>query len=468
MKKGKKIVFITLIISILIAVFGLIGCNNSVVYVTSILKTNTVGLIDVYTVTYSNGLTSTLEIENGKDGEGLDVDKLYQKFLEENPTASYDDFLNAVLSVNSNGNALSINKALKSSAKIYTEFTQNYRLNPFQTTRETALYLGSSVVYKIDSSYTYFITNYHVVYNSSATEENKIAKKITVYLYGSESEPISTSEKDSNGCTVYNYGDYGIPCEYVGGSITADVAIIKAKNEDVFKVNDDISAITFASNYHVGETAIAIGNPEGEGLSVTEGIISVDNEYISLSIDGTARNYRSIRIDTAIYSGSSGGGLFNTEGKLIGITNAGDGQDQNVNYAIPVEIVKSAAENIMYYAIKGQLSAKQISLGLSVKTSNSKYVYNDSTGYGEIIESVYISSISENSISQKMGLSAGDRIISIEINGNSHQIKRYFTIDDILMQIRSGDEILITFERNSTTQASASYIVLDKDLANIA
>ena len=33
-----------------------------------------------------------------------------------------------------------------------------------------------------------------------------------------------------------------------------------------------------------------------------------------------------MRIDTALYSGNSGGGLFNCDGELIGITNAGNGR----------------------------------------------------------------------------------------------------------------------------------------------
>ncbi len=478
MKKTKKIIFITLLLSLLMVVFGLVGCSNNStnnqVYVLSIIKTDTVGLVDTYTITYSDGTTSTFEITNGEngidgvDGENLDIDEIYAKYLELNPNTTYEDFLKEVLSVNTDGNATTINKALKSSAKIYTEFTQNYRINPVQTTKETAIYLGSAVVYKTDSNYTYFITNYHVVYNVSATEQDKIAKKIVVYLYGSESEPVLTNTKDSDGCTVYNYGNYGIECEYVGGSVTCDIAIVKAKNTDINKVNDNIDTITFAKDYHVGETAIAIGNPEGEGLSVTEGIVSVDNENISLAIDGTTRNYRSIRIDTSIYNGSSGGGLFNSNGELIGITNAGDGEDQNVNYAIPVEIVKSAVENIMFFAENGEKNAKKITLGITVTSSNSKYVYNETFGYGEIIENVYISTVNDNSISQSMGLVAGDRIISVTINDKTQTINRYFEIGDILMQIRSGDVISINYERAGAEAVSSSYTVENQDLSVIA
>ncbi len=467
MKKSKKflVLILTLIMLLAVGVVGVLGgCSSNDVYVSSIVKSGTNGLVDTYTITYSDGKTSTFEITNG---ESVDLEDLYAKYLTNNPDALYADFLREVINVNNEGNSLSINKALKSSAKVYTEFTEKYRISPFQTTTETAIYLGSAVVYKIESDSVYFITNYHVVYNASATEVDKIAKKIVVYIYGSEGSPVSTNAY-LNGCTVYDYGCYGIECEYVGGSVTADIAIVKANLADVKAINEDVEAITFAEGYHVGETAIAIGNPEGEGLSVTEGIISVDNENINLSIDGTVRSYRSIRIDTAIYSGSSGGGLFNTEGKLIGITNAGAGDAQNVNYAIPVEIVRSAVENIMFYANNGEKNAKTITLGITVRSENSKYVYDQGSGYGKIDENVYVDSIIANSIAQKVGLKVDDRIVSITINGVKQYINRYFEIGDILLKIRSGDVINIAYERNGSIVNGSNYTVVDTDLSIIA
>ena len=469
--KNKKSLLFSLIVILVVAIFCFCGCNsnnaNSGLTIVSIEKTQTDGLKDIYTITYSDGSEYSFEITNGKDGEDgedLNIDEIYEKYLESNPNATYEEFLKDVLEINSTSNTLSINKALQSSAKIYTEFTQTYRVNPMYTTKETAVYLGSAVVYKVDGDYTYFITNYHVVYNSSATEEDKIAKKIVCYLYGSEGVPSSTSTKDENGCTIYNYGEYGISCEYVGGSITADIAIVKAKTSDVKSINENVKAITFAKDYCVGDTAIAIGNPEGEGISVTEGIVSVDNEYIYLAIDGTSRAYRSIRIDTSIYSGSSGGGLFDIDGNLIGITNAGDGQDQNVNYAIPLEIVKSAAENIMHYGN----NAKTITLGIEVISSNSKYVFNAEKGSGEIIETITVSKVNADSISEKLGLKTDDVLLSFIVNDVEYSINRSFNISDILFTIRSGDQISFKISRESQAITSSTYTVLNSDLTQVA
>ena len=468
--KSKKSLLFSLIVILVVALFCFCGCNsnngNTGLTIVSIEKTQTDGLKDIYRIIYSDGSEYSFEITNGKDGddgESLDIDEIYAKYLENNPSATYEEFLKDVLEINVTSNIVSINKALQSSAKIYTEFTQTYRVGPMSTTKETAVYLGSAVVYKVDTDYTYFITNYHVVYNSSATEENKIAKKVVCYLYGSEGEPSSTNTKDENGCTIYNYGEYGISCEYVGGSITADIAIVKAKTSDVKAINENVKAITFAEDYCVGDTAIAIGNPEGEGISVTEGIVSVDNEYIYLAIDGTSRAYRSIRIDTSIYSGSSGGGLFDIDGNLIGITNAGDGQDQNVNYAIPLEIVKGAVENIMHYGN----NAKTITLGIEVVSSNSKYVFNAEKGYGKIVETITVSKVTSNSISEQLDLKANDVLLSFTVNGDEYAINRSFNIGDILLTIRSGDQISFKISRESQTQNTNTYTVLSSDINQV-
>ncbi len=465
MKKNLKAFFILLSVVILLVCFSSCGKAEQA-FVINIEKTLSTGSVETYTITYSDGSISQIEIKNGKDGEDLSVNELFEKYLDLYPDATYEDFLNEYLTF-SQSNTTAINKALQSSAKVYAEFTQAYRINPMYVTVETAVYMGSAVVYKKSEDYTYFITNYHVVYLNSAYESNKIAKRIVCYLYGSEDEPYATNEKDENGCTVYNYGDYAVECEYVGGSVTADIAVIKAKTADVDKINDGAEEIAFADGYHVGDTAIAIGNPEGEGISVTEGIVSVDNEMITLSLDGTAREYRSIRMDTSIYSGSSGGGLFNTSGELIGITNAGATDVENVNYAIPVEIVKAAVENITYYAAKGETQAKKITLNFTLESKNSKYVYDKDTGYGKITESIYIKSVN-CSICNQMGLSVGDRILAFYVNQTEHIIDRQFEIGDVLLTIRSGDKIYMQIERDGEKFNTFVYTVKDSDLSQVA
>ena len=468
--KLRKSLLLSLIIIFILAFTCFSGCSfleseDNKVTVISIEKTQTNGLIDTYTITYSDGSEYTFEITNGKngidgvDGRDLDIDEVYAKYLEIHPNSTYEEFLKLIGGTNEDYIALAINKALQSSAKIYTEFIEAEG-QWVGASADTVIMTGSAVVYKIDADYTYFITNYHVVYNPSAKGTSKLPKKIVCYLYGSEGGPASTNIKDLNGYSVYNYGDYAINCEYVGGLLKSDIAVVKAPTSKVKQINPNVKAITFADNYYVGETAIAIGNPKGEGISATQGIISVDSEEINLNVDGTSKSYRVMRIDTAIYNGSSGGGLFNKKGELIGITNAGDGDDQNVNYAVPLEVVKNTVESILYY----DGNAKIITLGVTIVATNSKYVFDEQKGYGEIIETITVDEIANGSISAKLGLKVGDVLLSFIVNGVEYQLNRMFNIGDIILTIRSGDEISFKLTRGTQTIYSNEYKVLDSDL----
>ncbi|AMP36281.1 MULTISPECIES: S1C family serine protease [Ralstonia solanacearum species complex] len=86
------------------------------------------------------------------------------------------------------------------------------------------------------------------------------------------------------------------------------------------------------SSLVTGQKVYAIGNPLGLELTISEGLIS------SLRTDDDGR-LKSVQTSAAISQGSSGGGLFDANGRLIGIT---DHQviltlGQNLNFAIPAD-----------------------------------------------------------------------------------------------------------------------------------
>lgn len=455
--------------------------EDSSVYVVGIEQT-TEADTSTFTVIYSDGSTSTFTVKNGEDGEdgadGQDVsiEDIYRKYIEEIGEISYAEFLSRYLTFSSDS-SYAVAECLLSSAKIYTEFIESTTTtSPRQThtVSDIAVYTGSAVIWSIDDEedgYTYLVTNYHVVYDSAANVQlnggAKTARAVYCYLYGSESSPVSTNTTDENGYTVYNYGSYAVECEYVGGSVSTDIAVLRAETSALKAVNPDIRAITLAEDYYVGQTAVAIGNPNDGGLSVTQGIVSVDNEYISLSIDGTSRSYRSIRIDTALYGGNSGGGLFNAQGQLIGITNAGDSDDQNINYAVPLEIVKGSVENILYYYNLGGESSGgiyKVTLGVTVVSQNSRYVYDKDTGRGRVEEEVKVYGVTENSIAQSIGLQTGDVISALVVNGVTHEISRTFHIYDLLLTVRAGDSLKVVYERNGEQCDSSVYAVSSTDL----
>jgi Flp pilus assembly protein TadD len=78
----------------------------------------------------------------------------------------------------------------------------------------------------------------------------------------------------------------------------------------------------------VGDPVYAVGAPQGLELSLSEGIIS------QLRGGGP---HPIIQTTVAISPGSSGGGLFNAKGELVGITTFRMKGEQSLNFALPVE-----------------------------------------------------------------------------------------------------------------------------------
>lgn len=78
----------------------------------------------------------------------------------------------------------------------------------------------------------------------------------------------------------------------------------------------------------VGEEVFSIGTPQGLDLTIAEGLLSSKR---------TMDNTRYLQTSAPISSGSSGGGLFDAYGNLLGITTMMLRESQNLNFAIPVD-----------------------------------------------------------------------------------------------------------------------------------
>ena len=174
---------------------------------------------------------------------------------------------------------------------------------------------------------------------------------------------------------------------------------------------------------------------------------------------------------SAIYGGNSGGGLFNSKGELIGIANAGNVTDQNINFAVPLQIVENVASNIMYHYADGDDSTNgvyKITLGVGVKGQNSKYEYDKTSGYGRIREEVLVGIVNSGSISEAMGLQVGDILKAIVIDGERLELDRYFRIGDYTLSLRAGMQFAFEYERAGEIHTSQTHTVSFSDLVSVA
>jgi 2-alkenal reductase len=129
---------------------------------------------------------------------------------------------------------------------------------------------------------------------------------------------------------------------------------------------DDVGLIRLSSTEHrltpvplgesgavqVGQPVAAIGSPLGNENSLAVGVVSA----IHRSIDAiTVRTYKvvdAIQTDAAITHGNSGGPLFDSRGRVVGInaqirSQSGNGNDSGVGFAIPIDAAKRSVRQLL-------------------------------------------------------------------------------------------------------------------------
>ncbi len=262
-----------------------------------------------------------------------------------------------------------------------------------QEIRSTSL--GSGVIISQDG---YIITNEHVIDG---------ANKITV--------------EDVNG-NIYD-------AELIGYDTKTDIAVIKIDAHDL-----DYAEISDSDALEIGDDAIVIGNPLGNGISVSNGIISALNKEVVIENE----TMYLIQTNAAVNQGNSGGGLFDINGNLIGIVNAKSGNTssnvsvEGLGYAIPSNLVVEIANDI----IDNGYVKDRATLGVTVSNISQMQGFPDG---------LYIISIQEGSAAEKAGLQTYDRIIEF----NDAEINDYNDLSQALEELDVGDTATIKVIRNN-------------------
>lgn len=131
--------------------------------------------------------------------------------------------------------------------------------------------------------------------------------------------------------------------------------------------------IASLANVAVGDAVYTLGSPAGRSLSFAQGIVSALR-------DDKGTTY--IQTTAAISSGSSGGGLFDARGDLLGITGWIDDGGENLNFAIPAELLGELPTRTTYRA--GQALPKflpdALASGDDARWQLAAYDYDDGFG----------------------------------------------------------------------------------------
>ena len=154
------------------------------------------------------------------------------------------------------------------------------------------------------------ITNWHVVEN---------AKNVTICLKTNDLNKVCETD-------------------YFNGKVIKknkrkDLAMIEVKG-----LPKSIKPVTYGKykDVKIGQTAFAIGHPEGLVWTFTNGMISQKRPEHKWSYKSSQHKAKTIQIQVPINPGNSGGPLFNKDQKLIGV-NTFTSEGENLNFAIAVD-----------------------------------------------------------------------------------------------------------------------------------
>ncbi|WP_373635302.1 Do family serine endopeptidase [Yoonia sp. SS1-5] len=131
-----------------------------------------------------------------------------------------------------------------------------------------------------------------------------------------------------------------LPAELVGTDPNTDIAVLKVDATDLPFVEFGDSN---GPGSRVGDWVMAMGNPLGQGFSVSAGIVSARNRALS----GTYDDY--IQTDAAINRGNSGGPLFNMDGEVIGVNTAilsPNGGSIGIGFAMSSAVVTNVVDQL--------------------------------------------------------------------------------------------------------------------------
>ncbi|WP_204115524.1 Do family serine endopeptidase [Shimia biformata] len=133
-----------------------------------------------------------------------------------------------------------------------------------------------------------------------------------------------------------------LPATLVGRDPNTDIALLKVETDKPLKF------VQFGDSdlARVGDWVMAMGNPLGQGFSVSAGIVSARNRALS----GTYDDY--IQTDAAINRGNSGGPLFNMEGEVIGVNTAilsPNGGSIGIGFSMASNVVKRVVGQLKEY-----------------------------------------------------------------------------------------------------------------------
>jgi len=245
---------------------------------------------------------------------------------------------------------------------------------------------------------------------------------------------VEGAEKGNITVTLYDGREF--KGKLIGRDKLTDLAVVKIESDDL-----PVARLGNSDDVQVGQWVLAVGNPLGFNLTVTAGIVSALSRNLGI-IRETYGVENFIQTDAAINPGNSGGPLVNLRGEVIGINTAiasRTGYYQGYGFAIPINLAKKVAEDIIRYG-----KVRRGVLGVQIMQLDEA----TAKGFGlDKPRGILVQDVISGSAAEEAGIKAGD--IILECDGK--EVNRPGELQEIIARKSPGDKVKLKIYREGKT-----------------
>lgn len=191
---------------------------------------------------------------------------------------------------------------------------------------------------------------------------------------------------------------FSLPATLVGTDPKTDIAVLKVESDK------PLTFVNFGDSdvARMGDWVMAMGNPLGQGFSISAGIVSQRGR----ALQGAYDDY--IQTDAAINRGNSGGPLFNMDGDVIGVNTAilsPNGGSIGIGFSMAANVVSRVTDQLIEFGEtrRGWLGVKIQSVSDDVAESMDL----------EVAKGALITDVPDGP-SKDAGIEVGDVIVSFD------------------------------------------------------
>lgn len=275
-------------------------------------------------------------------------------------------------------------------------------------------------------------------------ESNESGKKITRTITGSGVIISATGEVVTNWhvvdkavevrCLLFD----GTPMDatVIGSDQDTDLALIQLDIPDDYTGELPYAVIGDSELLREGDFVMAMGAPWGLSRSVSIGIISCTDRYLTTKSEYSLW----LQTDAAISPGNSGGPLVNTDGEVIGINTRGIMRGGDTGFAVPSATVKMIIEQLRQH---GSVNWSWTGLRLQPLKDFNRNIYFEGD------DGVIVAATDPASPARRAGVLPQDRILAINGQPVSARFEENLpAVRLALAQLPKQEDATLTIRRN--------------------